>query len=63
MVTTSELEFDTQDIDFGHCTIYEAAKTTIRLTNKSILPQKFGFMGIPDVSFSFDYFFYDEFHF
>ena len=49
VVTTSDLEFDVQNIDFGHCTIYEAVKATIHLSNKSILPQKFGFVGTPEV--------------
>ena len=49
VVTTSDLEFDVTDIDFGHCTIYESVKATVLLTNKSILPQQFGFMGIPQV--------------
>jgi hypothetical protein len=43
------MEFDTTEIDFGDCTIYESAKTTIKLTNKSILPQEFGFVGHPEV--------------
>ena len=37
------------DIDFGHCSIYEAVKKTVKLTNKSILSQRFGFVGIPEV--------------
>ena len=44
------MEFDVTDIDFGHCSIYEAVKKTVRLTNKSILSQRFGFVGIPEVS-------------
>ncbi|XP_052267472.1 cilia- and flagella-associated protein 74-like isoform X2 [Dreissena polymorpha] len=48
VVTNSDMEFDVQDIDFGCCTIYESNKTTIKLTNKSILPQEFGFVGHPD---------------
>ena len=51
IVTNSDLEFSVTDIDFGHCTIYESTRTTIQLTNKSILPQEFGFMGLPEVSF------------
>ena len=50
VVTNSDLEFDVASIDFGHCTIYESTKSTIRLANKSILPQEFGFVGIPEVS-------------
>ena len=50
VVTSSDLEFDTTDVDFGCCTIYESVTKTIKLTNTSILPQKFGFVGIPNVS-------------
>ena len=49
IVTNSDLQFNTSEIDFGHCTIYESVRTTIQLTNKSILPQEFGFMGLPEV--------------
>lgn len=48
VVTSSDMEFDVQEIDFGYCTIYESSQTTIKLTNRSILPQKFGFVGHPD---------------
>ena len=39
VVTNSDLEFDSPDVDFGPCTIYESVTTTIKLTNKSMLPQ------------------------
>ena len=48
IVTTSDLEFDTTEIDFGHCTIYETVKATVHLTNKSILCQPFGFVKLND---------------
>ncbi|XP_061162453.1 cilia- and flagella-associated protein 74-like [Saccostrea echinata] len=48
VLTTSDMEFDTTDIDFGCCTIYESTKAKIKLTNKSILPQEFGFVGHPE---------------
>ena len=50
VVTNSDLEFDVKDIDFGYCTVFESARTVIKLTNKSILPQQFGFVGLPEVS-------------
>lgn len=50
IVTGSDLEFDQEEIDFGECGIYESVTHTIRLTNHSILPQKFGFVDVPDVS-------------
>jgi hypothetical protein len=48
IVTTSDLEFNLKTIDFGCCTIYEAATATVSLTNKSILCQPFGFIKLPD---------------
>lgn len=39
-----------QDIDFGFCTVYESVRRTVTITNKSVLPQPFGFCGVPDVS-------------
>lgn len=49
IVTTSDLEISPAQISFGYCTIYEAVQTNIRLTNKSLLPQEFGFVGLPEV--------------
>ncbi|XP_073512979.1 cilia- and flagella-associated protein 74 isoform X2 [Phyllobates terribilis] len=48
VVTTTDLEINPKEVDFGHCTIYEAVQASIQLSNKSILPQEFGFMGIPE---------------
>ncbi|XP_043918878.1 cilia- and flagella-associated protein 74 isoform X1 [Protopterus annectens] len=48
VVTTSDLQFDKTEVDFGYCSIYESVQTSIQLTNKSILPQEFGFLGIPE---------------
>ena len=50
IVTTSDLTFDSSTVDFGHSTIHESVTATVKLTNKSILPQEFGFMTIPSVS-------------
>ena len=47
-MTTSDLEFDVYDIDFGHCTIYETVRSRVKLTNNSILCQPFGFVRLPD---------------
>jgi hypothetical protein len=49
VVTTSDLQFDVTSLDFGYCTIHEAVKHTVELTNHSILPQQFGFLGVPEV--------------
>lgn len=49
IVTTSDLEISPAQINFGYCTIYEAVQANVKLTNKSILPQEFGFVGLPAV--------------
>ena len=49
-VTSSDIEFNVQDIDFGFCTVLESVRRTVTITNKSVLPQPFGFCGVPDVS-------------
>lgn len=48
-MTTSDLKIDHSEVDFGHCTVFESVQTTVRLTNLSLLPQDFGFVGIPKV--------------
>ncbi|XP_061457271.1 cilia- and flagella-associated protein 74 isoform X2 [Rhineura floridana] len=48
IVTPSDLEISPTEVDFGFCSIYEAVQTTIVLTNKGILPQEFGFVGLPE---------------
>ena len=52
VVTSSDIEFNVQDIDFGFCTVRESVRRTVTITNKSVLPQQFGFCGVPDVSAS-----------
>ncbi|XP_008582098.1 PREDICTED: uncharacterized protein KIAA1751 [Galeopterus variegatus] len=47
IVTTSDLEVSPSELDFGYCTIYEAIKTEVSLYNHSLLPQEFGFVGLP----------------
>ena len=49
-MTSSDIEFNVQAIDFGLCTVLESVRRTVTLTNKSVLPQQFGFCGVPDVS-------------
>lgn len=49
IVTTSDLKFDFSEVDFGCCSIYYSVKKRIGLTNLSLLPQEFGFVGIPEV--------------
>ncbi|XP_029434066.1 cilia- and flagella-associated protein 74 isoform X2 [Rhinatrema bivittatum] len=48
IITSSDLEINPTEVDFGHCTIYEAVTSTVQITNKSILPQDFGFVGVPE---------------
>ncbi|XP_047428401.1 cilia- and flagella-associated protein 74 isoform X2 [Mugil cephalus] len=48
VVTSSDLQFDQPEVDFGYCSIYQSVKSTVRLTNLSLLPQDFGFLGVPE---------------
>ena len=50
-VTSSDIEFSTPNLDFGSCTVHESVVATIHLTNKSILPQQFGFINLPEVQY------------
>ena len=49
-MTSSDIEFNVTEIDFGFCTVFESVRQTITITNKSVVPQPFGFCGVPDVS-------------
>ncbi|XP_071752484.2 cilia- and flagella-associated protein 74 [Centroberyx gerrardi] len=49
VITSSDLQFDRTKVDFGFCSIYQSVKTSVRLTNLSLLPQDFGFLGVPEV--------------
>uniref|UniRef100_UPI0037E86F41 cilia- and flagella-associated protein 74 n=1 Tax=Semicossyphus pulcher TaxID=241346 RepID=UPI0037E86F41 len=48
VVTTSDLQFDRTEVDFGSCSIYQSVKSCIRLSNLSVLPQDFCFFGVPE---------------
>ncbi|XP_043967379.1 cilia- and flagella-associated protein 74 [Gambusia affinis] len=48
IVTSSDLQFDQTEVDFGHCSIFHFVRTTVCLTNMSILPQDFGFVAVPE---------------
>ncbi|KAK1898268.1 Cilia- and flagella-associated protein 74, partial [Dissostichus eleginoides] len=48
VVTSSELLFDRAQVDFGFCSVYQSVRSSVRLTNTSLLPQDFGFLGVPD---------------
>ncbi|XP_071392092.1 cilia- and flagella-associated protein 74 [Centroberyx affinis] len=49
VITSSDLQFDQTQVDFGFCSVYQSVKTSVRLTNLSLLPQDFGFLGVPEV--------------
>ncbi|XP_034393240.1 cilia- and flagella-associated protein 74 [Cyclopterus lumpus] len=48
VVTSSDLQFDRAEVDFGFCSVYQSVKSSVRLTNLSLLPQDFGFPGVPE---------------
>ncbi|KAK9515636.1 hypothetical protein VZT92_026264 [Zoarces viviparus] len=48
VVTSSDLQFDRTEVDFGFCSIHQSVKSSVRLTNLSLLPQDFGFLGVPE---------------
>ncbi|XP_076597344.1 cilia- and flagella-associated protein 74 isoform X1 [Chaetodon auriga] len=48
VVTSSDLQFDRTEVDFGHCSIYQSVRSSVHLTNLSLLPQDFGFLGVPE---------------
>ena len=50
VLTSSDLQFDVDQIDFGCCTTSESVLTKIQLKNNSLLAQPFGFINLPDVS-------------
>ena len=51
VVTSSDFEFDTKEVDFGYCTVYESVKKTVVLRNKSVLSQAYGFVSAPEVRY------------
>ncbi|XP_038149035.1 cilia- and flagella-associated protein 74 [Cyprinodon tularosa] len=48
IVTSTDLQFDPTEVDFGYCSIYSLVKSRVRLTNMSFLPQDFGFVAVPE---------------
>ncbi|XP_067447707.1 cilia- and flagella-associated protein 74 isoform X2 [Thunnus thynnus] len=48
VMTSSDLQFDRTEVDFGYCSIHQSIKSRVRLTNMSLLPQDFGFLGVPE---------------
>ena len=52
IVTSSDFEFASDEVNFGHCSVYETVYQTVELSNKSVLPQQFGFVNLPEVWFN-----------
>ncbi|CAF3515844.1 unnamed protein product [Rotaria socialis] len=48
ILTTSDLQFDVEQIDFGCCTTAESVLAKVQLKNNSLLAQPFGFINLPD---------------
>ncbi|KAG7519814.1 hypothetical protein JOB18_016556 [Solea senegalensis] len=48
VVTSSDLQFESTEVDFGYCSIFQSVKSSVRLTNMSLLPQDFGFLDAPE---------------
>ncbi|KAM6981917.1 LOW QUALITY PROTEIN: cilia- and flagella-associated protein 74 [Tautogolabrus adspersus] len=48
IVTSSDLQFDQTEVDFGYSSIYQSVKSSVHLTNLSLLPQDFGFLDVPE---------------
>ncbi|XP_072223136.1 cilia- and flagella-associated protein 74 [Leuresthes tenuis] len=48
IVTSSDLQFSQTEVDFGCCSTYQSVRSSVRLTNLSLLPQDFGFLGVPE---------------
>lgn len=51
IVTSSDLQFDQTEVDFGYCSVYQSVRSSVLLTNLSLLPQDFGFVSIPEVQY------------
>lgn len=49
VVTGSELQFDRSEVDFGLCSLRQSVRSSVRLSNLSLLPQDFGFLAVPEV--------------
>lgn len=47
VVTSADLSFSLESIDFGRCTVHESVVASLAITNQSLLPQKYGFVHLP----------------
>ena len=50
VLTRAELEIGKSEVDFGWCGTQESVLSSLDVTNKSLLPQEVGFVGLPNVS-------------
>ncbi|XP_013865837.1 cilia- and flagella-associated protein 74 [Austrofundulus limnaeus] len=48
ILTSSDLQFDQTEVDFGFCSIQQSVRSSVLLTNLSLLPQDFGFLAVPE---------------
>ncbi|XP_068196112.1 cilia- and flagella-associated protein 74 [Antennarius striatus] len=48
IVTSTDLQFDRTEVDFGFCSVYQSVRISVRLSNLSLLPQEFGFVDVPE---------------
>ena len=47
-VTSAEMAFDPPELRFGNVCVGETAETSLRVTNRGVLMQQFGFVGLPE---------------
>ena len=47
VVTSPDLSFSLESIEFGSCTIHESVVVSLGITNHSLLTQKYGFVHLP----------------
>ena len=47
VVTSADLSFSLDSIDFGSCTVHESIVVPLAVTNHSLLTQQFGFVHLP----------------
>ncbi|XP_062247115.1 cilia- and flagella-associated protein 74 [Platichthys flesus] len=48
VVTCTDLRFEPTEVDFGYCSVFHSVRSRVRLSNLSLLPQEFGFLGVPE---------------
>ena len=51
-ITGTDISFSVPELDFGCCSIYESVRVEFSMQNHCLLPQMYGFVSLPDVSYS-----------